>query len=407
VIDPARFACEAALRGWSLYTGVPCSYLAPLLDVACADPACGYVSAANEGDAVAIAAGAALGGRRALVFLQNSGLGNAVNPLASLTHTFGIPVLLLIGMRGQPGSSDEPQHRRMGAITEPLLDALQIPWEVLPHDPDALGAALDRAARHMEHEHRPYALLASKTSFAAARGTRLAVCAARKASRCSAPRDAEPVPMRQRPMRRDVLERLVELTPESSSVLIATTGHTSRELFEIADRPNQFYMVGSMGCASALGLGLSLARPGLRVVVADGDGALLMRMGNLATLGAYGATRLLHVVLDNEAHQSTGGQPTLCGGVSFARIAAACGYGFARETSALDSLGELAQDAAARAARGPRLLQIKIRPTASARLGRPDIGPEQVRERFARHLAGMTATLQRLAKRARRARAGA
>jgi phosphonopyruvate decarboxylase len=166
--------------------------------------------------------------------------------------------------------------------------------------------------------------------------------------------------------------------------VIATTGYTGRELYAIADRANQLYMIGSMGCASALALGLAMEVPETEVVVIDGDGAALMRMGNFATVGGYGGSNFTHVVLDNEVHDSTGGQPTVSAGVRFTEIAAACGY---RSVFSGDDPGLIDRVVGNPSVFGPRLLHLKIRPGTSERLPRPALPPEDVAARLTRHLA--------------------
>ncbi|MGH8035323.1 MAG: thiamine pyrophosphate-dependent enzyme, partial [Lysobacterales bacterium] len=174
---------------------------------------------------------------------------------------------------------------------------------------------------------------------------------------------------------------VVDHTPVSESVVVGTTGYTGRELFAVADRPNHLYLVGSMGCASSFALGLSLALPGKRVVVLDGDGAALMRMGNFATAGAYAGDNFFHVVLDNSAHESTGGQSTVSASTSFAAVAAACGYADAREEVRREALESFMQQA-----RGPALMHLRIRGGVPAELPRPGLSPVEVRQRLMRHL---------------------
>jgi phosphonopyruvate decarboxylase len=181
--------------------------------------------------------------------------------------------------------------------------------------------------------------------------------------------------------RHQALAAVIEQTPESDSIVVATTGYTGRELFAIADRPNQLYMVGSMGCASSLGLGLSLTLPDKRVLVADGDGAVLMRMGNLATVGAYGGRNFQHLVLDNGLHESTGGQSTVSSAISLAGVAAACGYREAGEAMTMESLEQFLQGR-----NGPALQQLKIKPGVPEGLPRPSISPVEVKQRLMRHL---------------------
>lgn len=384
MIETAEFVDRAAALGYRWYAGVPCSFLAALIDQASADPALAYVSAANEGDAVAAAAGAWLGGRPSVALMQNSGLGNAVSPLTSLNHVFRIPVLLIVTLRGEPGIADEPQHALMGRITPALLDAMEIAWARLPDSPEALGSALAKARAVMEETERPYALLVGKDSFSASTASPGgALPPRREPGAVLQPRWRGP--KARRPSRREVLERIAALVPEGAGVLIATTGHTGRELYALGDRPHQLYLVGSMGCASSLALGLALARPELRVVVLDGDGAALMRMGNLAIIGAYRPPNLVHVLLDNEAHGSTGGQATVSAGISFAGVAAACGYPAVWEGDALSLLDEALGPGPAP---GPVFVHLKIAPGAPAGLPRPSLSPVEARRRFMAHIGG-------------------
>lgn len=382
MIGAAEFVHQAATLGYRWYAGVPCSFLTPLIDHVSAHPDLAYLCAANEGDAVAAAAGAWLGGRRCVALMQNSGLGNAVSPLTSLNAVFQIPVLLIVTVRGEPGLADEPQHALMGRITPALLDTMEIPWAYLPDSPDTLGPALAKAHAIMNETERPYALLVRKGSFHGPGAPRNTPLPGRNNS-VTTPRARWQAPGLRRPSRRGALERIMALTSERDTALIASTGYTGRELYALGDRPHQLYMVGSMGCASSLALGLALARPELRVVVLDGDGAALMRMGNLATIGAYRPPNLVHVLLDNEAHESTGGQATVSASISFAGVAAACGYGAIWEG---DQLSLLDEAFSASQAAGPVFVHLKIAPGAPARLPRPSISPLEVRRRFMAHI---------------------
>ncbi|QRQ88578.1 phosphonopyruvate decarboxylase [Cupriavidus oxalaticus] len=390
MIEAAQFIEAALARGFSWYAGVPCSYLTPFINYVQQDPSLHYVSSANEGDAVALIAGVTLGargGQRGITMMQNSGLGNAVSPLTSLTWTFRLPQLLVVTWRGQPGTADEPQHALMGPVTPAMLDTMEIPWELFPTDAAAIGPALDRALAHMDATGRPYALVMQKGSVAPCalkpqdRPAPRARCAARTQWRGGAP-DALP-------SRRDALQRVIAHTPAASTVVLASTGFCGRELYALDDRPNQLYMVGSMGCVASFALGLALARPDLHVVAIDGDGAALMRMGNFATLGAYGPSNLTHVLLDNGAHDSTGAQATVSPNVSFAGVAAACGYASAAEGDRLELLDEVLAAAVPGepgAAPGSRFVRLMIRAGTPDGLPRPTITPAEVKSRLARHI---------------------
>lgn len=290
----------------SLWAGVPCSRLA----------SSGFLMAANEGDAVAMAAGAWLGGGQGGALMQSSGLGNAVNPLTSLVVPFAIPVLLVISVR-----TDEPQHELMGALTRPFLEQMGIACSGQAGPVLASGRSFAVLLGLSGSPGGPAPVLEGRPALAGWPGLEggPAISGSRESvgSR-SAP--VEPVASR-----REMLAAVQSCT-SASDRLIATTGYTGRELYALEDRANQFCMAGSMGCALSLGLGLALTRPELRVVVLDGDGALLMRLGSLATAGMLRPPNLVHVLLDNRCHDSTGGQPTASSGVDWCALASACGY---------------------------------------------------------------------------------
>jgi len=375
MIEALDFIEPAKAHGFKTWAGVPCSFLTPFINSVIDDEEMTYISSANEGDAVAVASGSAVAGQRAVAMMQNSGLGNAVSPLSSLNWVFRIPVLLIITLRGEPGLSDEPQHELMGQITGRILDELKIPWDWFPREADAVEGALMVANWQMEKTGLPYAMVMRKGSVAPAALN--SHWSPRSNPKVAAERVFEDPEL----TRQQALEAVVESTPESESVVIGTTGFTGRELFAINDRPNHFYMVGSMGCASSFGLGLSLALPQRRVVVADGDGAVLMRMGNLATVGAYAGANFQHLLLDNGVHESTGGQATVSRALSLASVAAACGY---RSTSEAVSLADLQSFLNRRT--GPDFLQLKTKKGVPKDLPRPDVGPVEVKERLMRQL---------------------
>jgi len=375
MIQAAAFLDAARARGIDFYTGVPCSYLKPFINYVIDSPGLDYLGAANEGDAVAIAAGAELGGRRPVVMFQNSGLGNAVNPLTSLTHIFHIPMLLIVTLRGEPGgAADEPQHELMGVITTEQLELMQIPWEFFPDAEDDIDAALARAQDHMSEFGRPYALVMRKGAVAPH-----ALKHAPEATPPAAP-PVPPMPTDHAAPTRSAALAAVRRAVGASDLVVATTGYTGRELYALKDTPNQLYMVGSMGCAVSLGLGLALARPSRRVIVLDGDGAALMRLGALATVGTTRPANLVHVVLDNAMHESTGGQATVSDSIDFCAIAGACGYPSLARPADTEALA----DALSRRDDGPVFVHMKIAPGVPEGLPRPDITPPQVAARFRR-----------------------
>jgi phosphonopyruvate decarboxylase len=380
MIEARDFVEAARGRGFGLYAGVPCSFLKPFINNVIDDPALQYVSAANEGDAVAIASGAALAGQRAVAMMQNSGLGNAVSPLSSLNWVFRLPVLLIITWRGMPGTTDEPQHELMGQITRETLDTLDIPWAEFPEDANSIDAALDDACAHMDKTGRAYALIMKKDTIAAHALQGEAASAGGNNRLLHAV-----TPGGKMASRREALAEIQKHTADESAIVFASTGFTGRELFALDDRPNQLYMVGSMGCVSSFGLGYSICRPEQKTVVIDGDGAALMRMGNFSTVGAYGGENYVHVLLDNEVHDSTGGQATVSGGVQFAAIAAACGYASCSSGDSLALVNEVINQQ-----QRPAFLHLKISAGAAADLPRPAMSPAAVKSRLMEY-AGISA----------------
>lgn len=380
MIEAKEFVEVARELGFSLYTGVPCSFLTPFINYVINDDSLEYVSSANEGDALATAAGAAIAGQRSIVMMQNSGLGNAVSPITSLSYVFRIPFLIIATHRGQPGVKDEPQHELMGQITKELFDTMQVPWEIFPKTKVEVGPALKRANEYMKKEQRPYAFIMQKGTVAAEELKKNPVkdITARKREYRSLHNPDATITNRN-----TALQRIIEHTPEKKTVIIATTGFTGRELFAINDRANQLYMVGSMGCASSLGLGVALARPDLKVVIIDGDGAGLMRMGNFATIGSYAGNNLIHILLDNEVHDSTGAQATVAGNIDFARIAQATGYSVSlngNEPGLIDELFALEGHD------GPVFGHLKISSGTMEDLPRPNVTPNEVLKRLMQHI---------------------
>jgi phosphonopyruvate decarboxylase len=308
---------------------------------------------------------------------QNSGLGNTVNALTSLTYIFRVPTLLIPTLRGEAGGpADEPQHELMGAITTDMLELMQIAWEYFPVEEDEIAGALERAVAHMDSTHMPYALVMKKGSVA-------------PVALQSVVRESEPRPFTGQlaapQARRHEILLAVQAAAPADSVIIATTGYTGRELYACADKSNQLYMVGSMGCAISLGLGIALAQPHRQVVVLDGDGAALMRLGAQSIVGYEAPTNLTHVLLDNAIHESTGGQSTVARSVNFPAYAAASGY---TDVSSLSDRNELAAAlAAGNQSRGARFIHVPTLPGIPDDLPRPTITPVEVAERLTGFMA--------------------
>jgi phosphonopyruvate decarboxylase len=374
MLNSLSFLKELQARGFDFYSGVPCSFLKDLINGAINGSR--YVMAANEGDAVALAAGAYLGGSKPVVLMQNSGLGNAVSPLTSLNAIFKIPVLGFVSLRGEAGLKDEPQHELMGQITSQMLETMRIPWSYLPENPDLVDAELDKAEAAV-NAGGSYFFVVKKTVFDSQN------VEARPTSMGGNTKLVIKAGPDEEPSREAALRTLVELEDRKTAVL-ATTGKTGRELCEIKDFDQHLYMVGSMGCASSLGLGLAMTKPDKKIIAIDGDGALLMRMGALATNAFYAPKNLLHIVLDNQSHDSTGGQFTASSGCDFVKAAAACGYPNAIHAHSLGEFKTAVQDWQNKG--GLTFLNLKISSGSMAQLGRPKVRPHEVKDRLMRFL---------------------
>ena len=382
MIKARAFLEQCLERRFDFFTGTPCSYLKPLINYAIDLKKFRFVDAVNEGDAVAIATGATMAGQRCVVMFQNSGMGNAVNSLTSLTHIFRVPLLLIITHRGEPGGKkDQPQHELMGLITVKMLELMKIGWAAFPHRTEDIEAVLNTADECLIRESHPFALIMSDRDI-----ERYTL----QSSVTKHPFYAEinqkehfSVPYHLRHSRNEAL-KVVSKIAGHGTVIIATTGYTSRELYALHDRENQLYMVGSMGCALPLGFGMALAKPRVKMYVLDGDGALLMRTGTMATVGSYQPENLVHILLDNEAHESTGGQRTVSGGVSFSTIAKGVGYRHALSTDRLHEFEDFMHLASSQS--GPTFIHFKIKTGAPENLGRPAIAPVQVKERLMQYL---------------------
>ncbi len=331
-----------------------------------------HLVAANEGNAVALASGHYLAtGRPGLVYMQNSGLGNAVNPLVSLADpmVYGIPVLLLIGWRGEPEVPDEPQHLKQGLVTLPLLQTLGIEHAILPFTDAEAGATLARAAEYMRRESVPFALVAGKNTFSPYK---------------QAGGEKSPYKMSREEAVKKILPGL-----GAQDVVVSTTGKLSREIYEYRDQRGEghgrdFLNVGSMGHASQIALGLALEKPDRRVFCFDGDGAVIMHMGALAINAGSRAKNFRHLVFNNSAHDSVGGQPTAGFQIDICGAAKACGYGLALRADTEQELAEGLEKIMDY--EGPALLEIRVRKGARSELGRPKSAPRENKEEFMRFL---------------------
>lgn len=367
MLSPKIFIESLAAKGIDFFAGVPdsllknvCAFISDTLDDR------HNIIAANEGAAVGLAAGHYLAtGHIPCVYMQNSGEGNAINPLASLTdkEVYGIPVLLVIGWRGEPGVHDEPQHVKQGKITLPLLDAMGIRHEILSQDETEFRSQLDGAVRHMSETGEAFAFIVRKNTFE--------------------PYTLQRHEVNEYPLSREEAIQKVAASLSAKDVIVSTTGMISRELFEYRTAQGQgherdFLTVGSMGHASQIALGIALEKTDRRVWCFDGDGAALMHLGSVAIIADKAPENFVHVIFNNGAHDSVGGQPTVGLKVNLAGIAKAAGYKDAVSVTTAEDLGSALK--VLKTIRGPVLLEVRVHRGNRKDLGRPTTTPIQNRD---------------------------
>jgi len=353
------------------FCGVPDS----LLKSFCAyitDNAKNHTITANEGNATALATGHYLAtGNPALVYMQNSGIGNCVNPLLSLTdeEVYNIPVLMFIGWRGEPDKKDEPQHVKQGKVTDKLLDAMGIRYSIMPENFEQAKPVLEEAFEYMKYTKRPYAFIIRKGLFEEYK----------LQNKTQTPYTLA---------REDAIETVLKEL-KASDIIVSTTGHISREVYEIRERLGQshkqdFLTVGSMGHASSIALGIALEKPDRNIYCFDGDGAFLMHEGAIVVNASKKLKNFKHILFNNEAHDSVGSQPTAAGSASLPQMALAAGYGKVYSASTKENLKEIISTFIFD--KCTSLLEVKVKCGARADLGRPKEKPWENKEIFMENL---------------------
>jgi phosphonopyruvate decarboxylase len=366
MIRPEYFIEKLRENGIDCFAGVPDSLLKNMC--ACITDhfdAAHNIIAANEGAAVGLAAGHYLAtGKPACVYMQNSGEGNIINPLASLTdqEVYNIPVLLLIGWRGRPGIHDEPQHVKQGKVTTGLLNVMGINYEVLAKEEDKAEKQIRKALKALQNKE-VFALVIEKDTFEDYK--------------------LQNVEVNDLTMSREEAIQTVAAALDEKDCIVSTTGMISRELFEYRAAMNQgherdFLTVGSMGHASQIALGIALAQPERRVWCFDGDGAAIMHMGSMAIVGNKAPKNYVHVVFNNGAHDSVGGQPTVGLKIDLPAVAKAVGYKATYTVDSKDALNVILNEA--KNLEGPVLIEIKVKKGNRKDLGRPTTTPIQNKE---------------------------
>lgn len=373
MIDTSKFYKALIARNVDFFTGVPDSLLKDICSyISDNAPEERHIISANEGASIGLAVGNYLAsGKLPLVYMQNSGFGNTVNPLLSIADddVYGIPILLLIGWRGEPGIKDEPQHVKQGKVSEELLKAMQIQYQIIDAQSD-VDRVLDKAVNTALSAKRPYALLVRKGAF----------------EKYELQKDrSSSFPLNREGAIKLIIDKLGE-----DDIVVSTTGKTSREVFEHRVALGQthekdFLTVGAMGHTSSIAMGIAIEKQDRNVVCLDGDGSVLMHMGSLAINGLMkNVDNFKHIVINNGAHDSVGGQPTVGFEVDFTKIAESCGYSMVDTASEVDEIKEKVK--AIMNHKGRAFLEIKVNKGARENLGRPTKTPKENKISFQQFL---------------------
>lgn len=361
-IQPLQFYRLLTENNVNFFTGVPDSLLKQLClcidDNVSSDK---HIIAANEGNAVALASGYHLGtDELALVYMQNSGLGNAINPLLSLAdpEVYSIPMLILIGWRGEPGVKDEPQHIKQGKVQLDLLDSLKLKYDIISSDDSEWQQKVKKGIKFAKSNNCPFVVVIKKGTFD-------------KYNSALKSNYSEGM------LREESLEILLKHIHEDA-IIVSTTGKTSREIFEIREKNNQshfkdFLTVGSMGHCSSIAFGIALAQPKRKVICIDGDGAFLMHLGALATIGKVQPSNFYHILMNNFVHESVGGQKTAIDSINVAGVVKSLNYNNILSVNTAKDLSKKLTEYFN--SNGPSFIELKLKPGSRSDLGRPTIKP--------------------------------
>lgn len=367
MIRPSYFYDLVIKNGTDFFAGVPDSLLknfcAYVTDNA---PSEKHIISANEGSATALACGYHMAtGKIPMIYMQNSGEGNMVNPMLSLADrdVYSIPMLIVIGWRGEPGVHDEPQHVKQGKVTCDLLDAMKIPYEVLSENEAELPGQFEKAYKYIKENNAQYAFVIRKNTF-------------------DEYKLVNNIPVEGKMSREEAIEKIM-LSADDKTAFVSTTGMASRELYELRDKHNQahdrdFLTVGGMGHCSQIALAIAMNKADRQVYCIDGDGASIMQMGGMATIGTRNPSNMVHFVMNNGAHDSVGGQPTVGRQIDLCAIAAGCGYENVVKVETPEELDAVLHDDETKS----KLTFVEVLVTKGARkdLGRPKSTPVQNKE---------------------------
>jgi len=364
MIRPSYFYDLLIKNGTDFFAGVPDSLLknfcAYVTDNA---PASNHIISANEGSATGLATGYHLAtGKIPMIYMQNSGEGNMVNPLLSIADpdVYSIPMLIVIGWRGEPGVHDEPQHVKQGKVTCDLLDAMKVPYEVLSDNEADLPAQFEKAYKYIKENNAQYAFVIRKGTF-------------------DEYKLVNNIPVEGKMSREEAIEKIM-LGADDKTAFISTTGMISRELYELRDKHGQnhdrdFLTVGGMGHASQIALGIALQKTDRQIYCLDGDGASIMQMGGMATIGSRKPSNYVHFVLNNGAHDSVGGQPTVGREIDLCVIAEGCGYENVVKVETPEELDAVLHDSETK--EKLTFVEVLVKKGARKDLGRPKSTPQE------------------------------
>ena len=362
-----EFLCKNHIN---FFSGVPDSllkYFCAYLSDHCSGNQ--HIISANEGNAIGLAAGHYLGSKKpSMVYLQNSGIGNIVNPILSLAdkEVYKIPMLLLIGWRGEPFIKDEPQHIKQGKVTTKILDSIGVEWFILGPETKNPIDVFAKACKVMQLSESPVAVIVKKNTF--------------EKYQLLKKEEKEFLLLREEALK-IVLDNLFV-----NSLIVSTTGMTSREIFEYRESKGQphfkdFLTVGSMGHTSSIAFGLSLSQPNKKIICIDGDGSMLMHLGATAIQGVSDRDNFFHILINNGSHDSVGGQPTVGKKINFCNIANACGYKIIRKVTKPEEI-KLSINELINSVKGPLFIEILVRKGSRSNLGRPTIKPLDNKKSF-------------------------
>ena len=367
MIRPSYFYDLLIKNGTDFFAGVPDSLLKNFCAYVTDDaPSEKHIISANEGSATALACGYHMAtGKIPMIYMQNSGEGNMVNPMLSLADrdVYSIPMLIVIGWRGEPGVHDEPQHVKQGKVTCDLLDAMKIPYEVLSENEAELPGQFEKAYKYIKENNAQYAFVIRKNTF-------------------DEYKLVNNIPVEGKMSREEAIEKIM-LSADDKTAFVSTTGMASRELYELRDKHNQahdrdFLTVGGMGHCSQIALAIAMNKADRQVYCIDGDGASIMQMGGMATIGTRNPSNMVHFVMNNGAHDSVGGQPTVGRQIDLCAIAAGCGYENVVKVETPEELDAVLHDDETKS----KLTFVEVLVTKGARkdLGRPKSTPVQNKE---------------------------